>query len=68
MTLRKSLFAVCGVAAWLGVPLGAQKSGVSQKPRLSFMDSNTISYIRPGTRRESGVRGDRDRMARLPRG
>src|SRR3954447_6264004 len=46
MTLRKYLLLIA-VAA-LVVPLGAQKSGTAQKPRLSFMDSNAISYIRPG--------------------
>ena len=49
MISRKYLFAVCGVAAVaLALPLVAQKSGVKQKPRLSFMDQNAISYIRPG--------------------
>ena len=38
---------VIPVAA-LVVPLVAQKSGTAQKPRLSFMDANAISYIRPG--------------------
>src|SRR3954453_14446050 len=47
MTLRKCLFMV-PLAAALVVPLAAQKSGVGQKPRLSFMDENAISYIRPG--------------------
>src|SRR3954462_4393441 len=46
MTLRKYLL-LTAVAA-LVVPLGAQNSGTAQKPRLSFMDSNAISYIRPG--------------------
>ena len=46
MTLRKWLF-IIPVAA-LVVPLVAQKSGTAQKPRLSFMDANAISYIRPG--------------------
>src|SRR6478609_10063824 len=49
MTSRRSLFAVCGVAAVaLALPLAAQKSGVKPKPRLSMLDQNTISYIRPG--------------------
>jgi len=49
MISRKSLFAVCGVAAVaLALPLAAQKSGVKPKPRLSMLDQNTISYIRPG--------------------
>jgi OmcA/MtrC family decaheme c-type cytochrome len=47
MTLRKYLL-VGPLAAALVVPLIAQKSGIGQKPRLSFLDQNAISYIRPG--------------------
>ena len=46
MTLRKYLLFT--TVAALAVPLVAQKSGTGQKPRLSFMDSNAIAYIRPG--------------------
>jgi OmcA/MtrC family decaheme c-type cytochrome len=45
MRSRQSLFVAALV---LAIPLSAQKTGTAQKPRLSSLDQNAMSFIRPG--------------------